>query len=223
MTIDLHHMEVSGPCRAVRMVAREIGVDLNLIPVNLRENEHLTPEFLKLNPQHTVPTLVDGDLSIGESRAQMCYLVNKYSPGHKIYPECPQKRASIDRFLYFDIGTLYSSFANYFYPQFKQDKEPCPASEQKMKDALKVLEELLGDQTYITGDDYTIADISLAGVLTMFELTGYGFAGCDKVEALFNRIKQLPYWDEVNALGSEQLKGFFEAAKAAKAAKAESA
>ena len=63
--------------------------------------EATTPQLsffeLQINPQHTIPTLVDGDFNLAESRAICTYLINKYAPGHALYPECPQKRALIDR------------------------------------------------------------------------------------------------------------------------------
>ena len=48
------------------------------------------------------------------SRAILGYLVNKYGKDDRIYPKDPQKRALVDRMLYFDIGTLYKSMVDYF-------------------------------------------------------------------------------------------------------------
>lgn len=48
MPIDLYHVPGSSPCRAVRLVAAALGVDLNLKLLNLMEGEHMKPEFLKV-------------------------------------------------------------------------------------------------------------------------------------------------------------------------------
>ena len=48
------------------------------------------------------------------SRAILGYLVNKYGKDDQLYPSDPQKRALVDRMLYFDIGTLYKSMVDYF-------------------------------------------------------------------------------------------------------------
>lgn len=61
-----------------------------------------------------MPTLVDEDLIIYESRAIMTYLVNKYGKGNSLYPEDPKARALVDMRLNFDLGTLYNRFADYF-------------------------------------------------------------------------------------------------------------
>lgn len=89
------------------MLAKALGVQLNLKALNLQAKEHLTPEFLKLNPQHTIPTLVDNNFAIWESRAILGYLVEKYAKNDSLYPKDPQKRAVVNQRLYFDMGTLY--------------------------------------------------------------------------------------------------------------------
>lgn len=46
--IDLYYMPTSPPCRSVMLVAKALGVNLNLKMINVMEGEHLTPEFLKV-------------------------------------------------------------------------------------------------------------------------------------------------------------------------------
>lgn len=48
-----------------------------------------------------------------DSRAIMCYLVNRYDPESKLYPRDPLKRAKIDQMLYYDLGTLYKRMGDY--------------------------------------------------------------------------------------------------------------
>lgn len=114
MPVDLYYMSLSAPCRAVVLVAKVAGVELNLKTINLLEGEHMKPEFLKINPQHTVPTIDDGGFVLTESRAICAYLVNKYAKNDKLYSKLPKERAVVDQRLYFDMGVFYSSFADYY-------------------------------------------------------------------------------------------------------------
>lgn len=74
--------------------------------VNLSAKEQHDKEFLKINPQHCVPTLKEGEFILLESRAIATYLVNSRSPNHSIYPVDPKARAIIDQRLYFDLSVL---------------------------------------------------------------------------------------------------------------------
>lgn len=71
----------------------------------------MTPEFLKLNPQHTIPTFVDGETVLWQSHAIMTYLVDKYGkPNHPLYPTDLAIRAKIQQHLYFESGVLFARF-----------------------------------------------------------------------------------------------------------------
>lgn len=49
MTIDLYQTDKSGPCRSIRMLAKALEIELNLIEVNLQNGDHLKEEFLAVS------------------------------------------------------------------------------------------------------------------------------------------------------------------------------
>lgn len=110
MAIDLYYIDDSPPCRAVMMVANMIGVKLNMKLLDWTAGDLTKPEFLKINPQHNVPTIDDDGFYLNESRAINAYLVNKYAKDDTLYPKIPKIRALVDQRLYFDIGVFYLRF-----------------------------------------------------------------------------------------------------------------
>ncbi|CAG2118814.1 unnamed protein product [Medioppia subpectinata] len=106
MSIDLYYNKFSGPSRAALMTVRQLNIDINLKQLDLSAGEHMTPEYLAINPNHKVPTLVDGEFVLWESRAIMQYLCNRYAPDSTLYPKDPKKRALVDRSLNFDFSFL---------------------------------------------------------------------------------------------------------------------
>jgi glutathione S-transferase len=73
----------------------------------LAAGDHKTDEFTKLNPQHSVPVVVDEDgFVMSESRAIQAYLVDAKSPGSSLYPSDPKARFIIDQRLFYDAATF---------------------------------------------------------------------------------------------------------------------
>jgi len=172
----LYMNPVSPPCRAVQMVAAQLGIELEIKLLDMREvYEDIKQEFLAVNPAHTIPTLDDNGFHLYESRAIMAYLVNQYGVGdNSLYPKDPKQRAVIDQILNYDLGTMYKNGYAYFFPVIRGAAED-PAAKQKFQDSIKfVSEHILGQKKYLTGNDnFTIADISIAVALDQLSVMGF--------------------------------------------------
>merc|ERR1712198_447911 len=117
MPKTLYFLDLSPPARSVHMVCRELNIDIDIKRMDLFNGEQKQDWFLKLNPDHCVPTLDDDGFCIWESRSIMRYLVNAYAPGHTLYPTEAKARAMVDKALDRDLGFVYKHVAGYVYPQ----------------------------------------------------------------------------------------------------------
>ncbi|XP_034244110.1 glutathione S-transferase 1-like [Thrips palmi] len=171
MPIDLYYIAGSAPCRGVLITAKAVGVDLNLKETNLMKGEHMTPEFIKMNPQHTVPTLDDNGLYLWESRAIQMYLADKYGKDSSLYPKEPEKRALVNQRLFFDMGTVYQRFGDYAYPQMFGGAPKDEEKLKKLEEALGFLNTFLEGSKFVAGDNITIADHSLLSSVSTIEAT----------------------------------------------------
>ncbi len=73
--MKLYYAETLNPRKACA-VARYLGSPVEYVRVDLGRGEQRTPEFLAMNPNGKVPVLRDGDRSLWEANAIMCYLSN---------------------------------------------------------------------------------------------------------------------------------------------------
>jgi len=204
--IDFYHMPMSAPCRAVQMLASELKIELNCKLTNLMAKEQLKPEFIKINPTHTIPTIVDDGFALWESRAILQYLCNKSKSD--LYPVDIKKRAVVDRMLQFDQGTLYKSLGEFLYPQLFM-KQPADAEKgQKFKEALTLLDGFIGSNGYVAGNKLTIADLSIFAGLTFIEtILDYDLSEWKNVNNWMNKLKKdLPCHQEVNVKSLEEAK-----------------
>lgn len=209
--VVLYYMPLSSPCRAILLTAKAIGLDLELKSTNLLAGEHLTPQYLKMNPQHTIPTLDDNGLYLNESRAIIAYLVDSYAKDDSLYPKDTKKRALVHQKLDFDNGTLYRGVQEAYYPIFLAKKKPTAAGLEKLDNALTFLETYLTQTKYVAGNNLTIADLTVAATLATAEACSHSFAKFPKVTEYFGRLKrEVKDYQASNQQGADDFKGFVE-------------
>ncbi len=77
----LYDYILSASCYKIRLMASLLGVDLTLKPVNFHpEKEHKSPEMLALNPEGTLPVLVDGDQTFTDSVQMLQHMARVHGP-----------------------------------------------------------------------------------------------------------------------------------------------
>ncbi|HEX3776656.1 MAG TPA: glutathione S-transferase family protein [Polyangiaceae bacterium] len=199
--MKLYHNPLSPNVRRVRLAAAVLGIELEEKQLDFSKGEHKSPEYVALNPNGAVPTLVDGDFVLTESRAIMQYLASK-KPESGLLPKDEQGRADVTRWQFWDsshfspqLGTL--GFEKVFKPMMGLG-EPDPA---KIQDALTnfrrfaaVLEKRLQGKDYIVGNQLTIADLTLASSLMYAKQADAPLAEFPNLQSWFNRITELDGW-----------------------------
>ena len=161
--------------------------------------------FSQINPYHTIPTLIDHEkdgLMLFEFRAIMTYLVNKTSPGHKLYPCDPVERALIDQSLFFEAGSFVPAQAAVVCGVFMGrgiNREKIAVYETK----LRMLDKMLDGKKYIAGgSNRTIADISMMTMLageSVFKVVD--MANYSNIDSWFRNLRvEIPYNDKLEAM-----------------------
>ena len=175
----LYYMIESPPCRTVIAVARLLKLDIELRSIDLSKNEQMNADFIRINPFHVVPTLQDDDgFILWESRAIVTYLVQKNRPYSNLYPSDDlKKRAIIDRFLQYDLGTYFRAISDVAHGIFQIGRlnlEKLP----RLKEILETFESFLADQlgknsdsSFLAGgNNLTLADISIYYSTTLLDV-----------------------------------------------------
>ncbi|XP_011497943.1 PREDICTED: glutathione S-transferase D7-like [Ceratosolen solmsi marchali] len=207
--MELYYNQFSPPSRAVRMTAEYLGLSLKLNCIDTLKGEQLTQEFETINSAKKIPILVDGDLKLAESRAIMIYLVDKYGKNNsRILPSDPCGRALVNLALHFDIGKLFRSIEQYYFPIiFKLEETPSAERYEKLKEAFGILDRMVESQDYVAGRNLTIADISIITTVTTAEAFGFNIIKYKNVMKWIDRVKvAIPGYKKINVEGIEMLK-----------------
>ena len=163
---------------------------------------------MQINPQHTVPTIVDhdnGDFALWESRVIATYLINKIDPNHKLYPTNDLKtKTIIDRWLFFDCSVLYLAIGrDIMYPVFVMGQPKDQSKIDALKEKLAFLDHALSTSKYlVSNDNYTLADLAILSTMTSVELMDIDFSELTNLTKWYKTLKaELPYYEEVHQKG----------------------
>lgn len=212
MSLKLYSALGSPAVRSTLLTIRALGIKdkVKIVEVNIRNQEQLKPEFIKLNPVHTVPVLEDGNFVLWDSHAINAYLVNVYGENDALYPKDPQKRAIVDSINHFDTGYIFSRAKRIQRAVFSGDKSvKLEKIYEEVLDDYDILELILEKRCFAAGDQMTIADFNL--VTTVSSMEAYVPLKNDRhpnIIRWFQKMKQLPYYG-INQKGIDMFNEFF--------------
>ncbi|XP_037044207.1 glutathione S-transferase 1-like [Bradysia coprophila] len=167
--IILYMTDISPPCRAVLSVAYTLGIDIEKRYVSFLKREQFSDWYLKLNPEHTVPTLQDNNKPITDSHAICAYLVDKYGKDDTLYPKDLYVRARCNQRMFFDAATLFKPIRDVAFSIFKNGStEIDPDIVRNIYASYDMFEAIL-DEEYLAGKTMTIVDICAFGSITTLD------------------------------------------------------
>ena len=176
----------------------ELDLAYDRIDAGMAFGKNREPEYLAMNPNGRVPTLVDGDFVLWESNSIMRYLVLAYRPQSPIYPQAPRLRASVDRWLDWTLSTLQPVERPVFWALVRTPiEERDMAAIRKDADAAAaqwhIIDADLKSRRFITGDEFTLADIALgAFARRWFGVEGITKPAFSQLERWFAEISTRP-------------------------------
>lgn len=150
--------------RKISIMLEELGIPYETHVINISKGEQFEPEFLAISPNNKIPAIVDdevGDLAVFESGAILTYLAEKYG---QFLPASGAARYKVLEWLNWQIGGVGPMFGQLgFFGVFAKEKIPM-AIERYTSEAerlLAVMEKRLSENTYLAGDEYSIADMAV--------------------------------------------------------------
>lgn len=153
----------------VSVALEEMEIAYEAHTINIMEDDQFTPEFVSINPNSKIPAIVDLEGPEGkphnvfESGAILLYLAEKTG---KFLPKEPAKRSETIQWLFFQmggVGPMFGQFGHFY--KYAKDKcdHPYPVERytKEAKRLLGVIDKQLEGKSFLIGDEYTIADMSI--------------------------------------------------------------
>lgn len=150
-------------------LAQELGLDYDNIPINT-SGESREASFVAINPNGHIPTIDDDGFVVWESMAINLYLAKKYGLG-TLYPTTLQGEAltwqwSLWGMTEVERPVLTAMFNRALFPEDKRDPAAADAAEKEMHGPLRVLDGTVAKTPYLIGEDFTVADLNVAAILS---------------------------------------------------------
>lgn len=163
--------------RVVALLEAE-GLPYQARRVALEQGEHMTADYITINPNHQVPTLIDGDLKLHESTAILRYLCNRHGL-ERWYPAGHAVRAEVDQWMDWAQSRMAPAVTDIvFHSMFADDATRDPAAIERGKTRMAELAPMiatrLADRDWVAGTDGpTLADLVIASNISQLGLAGW--------------------------------------------------
>ena len=162
--IDLYTWQTPNG-RKVSIMLEEIGLDYTVFPINISKDEQFQPHFLEVSPNNRIPAIIDKDnnnFSLFESGAILMYLAEK--SGKLINKSNRDEYYRTIEWLMWQMGGVGPMFGQvHHFIKYNKGKSEY-AEERYSKEARRlysVMDKRLNKNQYISGKEYSIADISI--------------------------------------------------------------
>ncbi len=200
--MKLYHFPSPNP-QKVTFALKELGLDCELIPVDLAKGQHKQPAFLAVNPAGRVPVLVDDGTTLSESHAILAYLGETTG---RLWPVSTAGRAQALQWLFF-LSQHIMPAAGEVALRIRArvtgvavDEAVVARGEAALKAVLPIIEDRLQHNQWMLGDDFSLVDCAYCPIFNVIERAGFSLAGFPRVSAYLDAARARSAWKETPKL-----------------------
>lgn len=195
MSIVFYYAPFSSASPVASALA-ELGVPHERVTLDLKAGQTRRPEFLALNPNGKVPTLVVDGTPMFEALAIMLWLGDRYGVERGSWPaaSAPARLEAMSwcTWAYVSyvsqLGLLAYATSDRLPPEV-QNPAQAALARQELERLLGILEARLGRQQHLLGDEYSLADLVVASVIGYGVMVGAPVDGHPRVKAWLERFQ----------------------------------
>ncbi len=201
--MKLHVAPPSPRAFKVLAIARHLGLEFELCPIDLLNGEQRRPEFTRLNPNQMMPVLEDDGFVLWESNAIAQYLAAKRPEGRRL-PSDLRSQVDVMRWQFWDSAHWDPACATLVFERFVKkllgQGDPDPSQVEKGEAAVRrfggVLNGWLSGRRFLCGDRLSIADFSVGSWLNYAQAAAYPIQDFNEIQRWYARLMELPAWRE---------------------------
>ena len=181
--LTLYGISASRAFRCLWML-EELGLDFEHVQTNFTGDQK-QPDYLALNPNGHIPTLVDGDSVLWESLAINLYLAEKHDGG--LQPKTVEGRGQAMQWSLWVMTEIEKSLLEFlFHSVILPEEQRQPAVRENAVKALeaplRVLDAALKNREHLGGDAFSVTDLNVASVLSWTILSKYDLSSFPEVD-----------------------------------------
>ena len=183
MTTTIYGLSGSRAIRSLWAI-EETGIEYTHVPTHFF-NDSKTPEYLAINPNGRIPALADGDTMLFESMAINLYLTGRYAP--QLHPGNDLDLAKTMQWSVWAISEIeplqMQIVVQKFFSGGNPDQSIIDNAGKQLDRPLLVLDTHLATTNYLLGDEFSVADLNLAGVMLLLQMVDLDLSPYGKVSS----------------------------------------
>lgn len=189
----------SGNVQKVLFLLEEMQLPYERLDYGRQYENTNTAEYRALNPTQKVPTLIDGDTTVWESNTILRYLGNVNAT--PLYPADAASRSKIETWMDWLLASLNPVYLAGFKDAKKPEAERAPGTAEGLAAELKILDQHLAGQTWVAGEQFSLADIALASIVRRCINFPYALPEFSNIKAWVARLEERPAFQKAIAAG----------------------
>ncbi len=181
----------------------ELALPYERVSINMREKEHKSESYTKINPNGKIPCLVDGTFTIWESAAINTYLADKYAP--ELLGNTPEIRGLVQQWNFWAMLELQKPIIDIFIqkvfvPEDRRDLGLIERSQIVCPPLFAILDKALSTRKYLASDSFTVADLNMASVVSLTSAIQMDISGYKNINGWLDAITQRPAFQKFSKL-----------------------